>query len=294
MPCYHPLRAWLSKGYNNNGKRYMVFNKNSANDPTRPVELPCGRCIGCRLEYSRQWAIRCTHESQMHEENCVLTLTYNDENLPENGSLVKEDLQKFFKRLRKQLYPKQIRYFACGEYGEDFSRPHYHVIIFGHQFPDRKLFKTSKKGTRLYISEVLEKIWPFGHSLIGDYNFESAAYVARYMTKKIKGDQAEEHYQDRIPEFVLNSRKPPIGQSWFDKYKDDVFPNDFVIVNGKKISPPLFYTNQLPENLKKEIKKERKFEAIRHSDNATLKRLDVRHDVKMAKISLLRREFEND
>jgi len=142
MACYHPIQAWRSKKVNKEtGKRSIVFQRSEA-FVDMPVVVPCGQCIGCRLEKSRQWAIRCVHESKCHDDNIFVTLTYNNENLPKDGSLCLADLQKFMKRLRKK-YGAGIRYFACGEYGEKLKRPHYHVCIFGLNFPMR-----DKKGER--------------------------------------------------------------------------------------------------------------------------------------------------
>lgn len=162
--------------------------------PGEAVQLPCGQCIGCRLDYSLHWAVRCMHEAQMHDENCFLTLTYSDEHVPSSGSLDKGALQKFWKRLRKRFPERRIRYFACGEYGERLHRPHYHACVFGFDFPDRELFMM-REGIPLYTSEALAQCWPFGFCSIGDVTFESAAYVARYACKKITGEAASRHYE---------------------------------------------------------------------------------------------------
>lgn len=218
----------------------------------RPVQVPCGQCIGCRLEKARQWAVRCTHEAQMHSENCFITLTYNNENLPEDHNVSKRALQLFFKRLRKRYKGKGIRYYACGEYGDNFGRPHYHACIFGHDFTDKEQlrgcsFRFSKnhfqKGQihSLFKSEELADIWPYGFNTVGEMSFESAGYVARYTMKKITGEKADDHYQGRTPEFALMSRKPGIGAPWFEKYKNDVYPKDFFTLNGVKNRPPRYY-----------------------------------------------------
>jgi len=224
VPCYSPLTGYRSRVTGASGKRQIVF-KSSEGYLDQPVEVPCGRCIGCRLEYSRQWAVRCVHEASLYDENSFLTLTYSPENLPSNGSLVKRDLQLFFKRLRKSLPEKKIRYFACGEYGDRNGRPHYHVCLFNHNFRDRYLY-TVRDGVALYRSESLERLWPAGFSTIGDVTFESAAYVARYTMKKFKGDEDEKkkHYEicdsetgeihDLLPEFAIMSRRPGIGSGW--------------------------------------------------------------------------------
>ena len=175
----------------------MIFNPKYAYQADQPEKLPCGQCVGCRLERSRQWAIRCMHEAQMHEDNCFITLTFNPESLDDRSnpwSLDVRDFQLFMKRLRKK-YGAGIRFYHCGEYGELNKRPHYHACIFGFDFPDKRLWKVTNSGHRLYISESLDELWPFGFCTIGNVTFESAAYVARYIMKKVNGDAAADHYE---------------------------------------------------------------------------------------------------
>ncbi len=302
MTCYSPMKGWRSRSVNANGKRSIVFNRSSAFIDL-PLEIPCGQCIGCRLEKSRQWAIRCTHEAQLHGENSFITLTYSDDHLPGDRSLQLGDFQKFMKRLRKSIKEK-IRYYHCGEYGEQYGRPHYHACIFGHSFPDKKPWKTVNKEI-LYRSEALEKLWPQGYSSIGNVTFQSAAYVARYILKKITGDQAQEHYEymnpetgeitQRMPEYTTMSRRPGIGTGWFNKFNTDVYPSDEVIMNGKQMRPPKFYDglyeNQSPEKIKI-IKRQRKAEAALHTDDQTPERLKVRCQVQKSQIKLLPRKVE--
>jgi len=184
-------------------------------DPSKPVELPCGKCIGCRLEYSRQWAMRCMHEAQTNECNSYVTLTYNDKNLTyghNQATLVPKDLQLFLKRLRKKT-GKKISYYACGEYGDATKRPHYHLCIFGYDFPD-KIHVETKRDFKLYESRLLSGLWKAGIHRIGEVTFESAAYVARYIMKKQKG-ATKKIYSDLgiEPEFARMSLKPGIGAS---------------------------------------------------------------------------------
>lgn len=244
MPCYSPLTAYHGKDFNSSGKRSIVFNLSQARFGV-PISLPCGRCIGCRLERSRQWAIRIVHEGSLHEEKCFLTLTYDQQHLPSDGSLRFSDFQKFMKRLRKRVHPVQVRFFHCGEYGEQLGRPHYHCILFGFSFSDQILFKRgSEPSLNLYTSKVLSELWPLGFSTIGQVTFESAAYVARYVVKKFLGPGADAHYQGRKPEYTTMSRRPGIGSAWLQKFKDDVFPQDEVVVRGKKMAPPKYYRQQ--------------------------------------------------
>ena len=246
MSCFKPLTGWYSKHINPSGRRSIVFNRNEALDSYHSLSIPCGQCIGCRLEKSRQWAIRCSLESQLYDNSYFLTLTYDDEHLPSSGSLVPEDLQKFLKKLRRHIEyhgsDEKIRFFACGEYGDNFQRPHYHAIIYNLDIPDLKRFSTSFNGDTYYTSEIINQIWKNGYVIIGQVTFESCAYVARYVTKKITGDQADEHYNGREPEFVRMSRRPGIGAAWLDKYQTDVYPHDYIVIrDGIKVKPPKYF-----------------------------------------------------
>jgi len=292
MPCYHPMLAYRSREVNANGKRPIVFNPREAYSDLI-VTLPCGQCVGCRLERSRQWAIRCVHEAQMHKENSFITLTFDDEHLDPNGSLVKADFQKFMKRLRKRTGLK-IRYFHCGEYGEKFGRPHHHACLFGIDFPDKKLWKV-QNGVNLYNSAELSSIWKFGFSSIGDVTFESAAYVARYIMKKITGDMAPEIYKNRVPPYTTMSRRPGVGKEWYDKFSSDVFPDDHVVIrNGVICKPPKFYDNQLDEDQLDQVKQKRAIASRSRSENNSLGRLAVREKVKIAAIRQLKRDYEHE
>lgn len=246
MSCFKPLTGWYSKYKNPSGKRSIVFNSREALDPYHSLSIPCGQCIGCRLEKSRQWAIRCSLESQLYQNSYFLTLTYDDEHLPKSGSLVPDDLQKFLKRLRRYVEyhgsDKKIRFFACGEYGDNFLRPHYHAIIFNLDISDLKSFSTSFSGDIYYTSETINQIWKNGYVIIGEVTFESCAYVARYVTKKMTGSQADFYYEGRQPEFVRMSRRPGIGSAWLDQYKSDVYPHDYIVIrDGIKVKPPKYF-----------------------------------------------------
>lgn len=303
MPCYSPLKGWRSATPNLSGKRPITFNLKSAFIDI-PVTLPCGQCVGCRLERSRQWAIRCVHESQMHDDNSFITLTFNDQHLPDDNSLDIVVFQKFMKRLRKRLSPTLIRFYACGEYGEIYGRPHYHACIFGYSFPDKTPWKTTN-GVTIYRSALLEKIWPFGYSSIGNVNFQSAAYVARYILKKINGPDAMDHYEyinpetgeisNLKPEYTNMSRRPGIGSTWLSKYMSDIYPSDFVVINNKKMRPPKFYDAKFELFSPKEyalMKGKRKRDALIHEDDNTPERLEVKMSVQKSKIKNLPRNVE--
>lgn len=303
MPCYKPLQANYS--VRPDGKKSIRFSNVQAQlfefghkfCKEFSFSIPCGKCMGCRLERSRQMAVRCMHEAQMNYYNCFLTLTYSEKNLPKDGSLNKKHVQDFLKRLRFKYSDKTIRVYYCGEYGERLSRPHYHVILFNHDFSDKKFFK-KQLGCNYYVSDELEKLWTHGHCIIGDLTFESAAYVARYCTKKITGKDAEKHYGGRLPEFAQGSLKPGIGKTWLDKYGfSDVFSHDEVVMRGVKCKPPRYYDKQLekmdPERFQV-CKERRMLLAEDREDDATYARLVVREKCHEARFRKLIRSFEKD
>jgi hypothetical protein len=296
MPCYHPISAYQCADGS------IVFQERRWFNTVKTLSLPCGQCIGCRLERSRQWAMRCMHEAQLHEKNCFITLTYDNTHLPSDGGLHYKDFQLFIKRLRKKFGNSRIRYYMAGEYGENFGRPHFHACIFGHDFHDKKLWKRSPSGAMLYRSEDLEALWPFGYSSIGDVNFESAAYVARYIMKKVTGHNAKAHYTEtdpdtgeiitRKPEFNKMSLKPGIGYDWYKKYKSDVYPHDYVIIKGKKVKPPKFYDKKYKMDNPyefDEILYKREISGKLNSEDNTLERLIVKETVQNAKLQKLKR-----
>jgi len=179
-------------------------------------------------------------------DSSFVTLTYDDAHLyeiwQEKGcsTLVREHPQLFMKRLRKKL-GDGIRFYGCGEYGETTRRPHYHILLFNRDFDDKKFYKKAPRGENLYTSALLEELWPFGFNVIGDVSFDSCAYVARYVTKKLTGEDTEWHYGGRLPEFPMMSRRPGIGSGYFEKYKDEIYAHDSIVVNGVECTPPRYY-----------------------------------------------------
>lgn len=289
MACYHPFRVFKDP----------VTGQIDWNSRLHNLTLPCGRCVGCRLERSRQWAVRIMHESSLYDDNCFLTLTYDDENCPK--SLDYDHFQRFMKRFRKMYSSRTIRFYMCGEYGLENMRPHFHACVFNFDFPDKKIF-TIKRGNKIYISETLQKLWPYGFSTIGSLTFQSAAYVSRYIMKKVTGSMAEDYYT-RIdtetgevsfltPEFNKMSLKPGIGAGWFEKFKSDVYPHDYIVVNGKKMHPPRYY-DKLFEKYDQEEAEEvfeiRKEEAKKFWFDRSPKRLQAREEVTNAKLKRLKR-----
>lgn len=253
--------------------------------------------------------MRIIHEASLYDDNCFITLTYNDEHLPPDGSLVKSDFQKFMKRLRKFFQDRRIRYYQCGEYGQtddgQIGRPHYHACLFNLDFPDKELFSDSK-GNPLFISKTLEKIWGKGFAVIGDLTFESAAYVARYVLKKVNGHEAPDHYERvdittgevywLVPEYSTMSRRPGIGRDWYEKYKDDLFPSDEVPVPGSGVykKVPRYYETILAAEEPgehEEIKRLRQVFRDKHGHEYSPERLMAKYKVKKAQIQSLKKEL---
>lgn len=278
MPCRNINYAFRREGSADQPK--VIGQKKPENLPlgTELLELPCQQCTSCRLEKSRIWGARIAHEAAYLEEeyslySTFITLTYNEKWIPAYGSLVPEHLQKFIKRLRRDIAPRKIRYYGSGEYGSQcpkheikecpqcgpVQRPHYHAIILGYDFPDR-VYVGEREGLPVYYSEQLEKLWSdpktgdsYGFHEIGSCSFQSAAYCARYVMKKQTGKNAEEHYTrlcpytgnwyEVNPEFAHMSTKPGIGMDWFEKYKSDIYPIDQCPVPGRMANcrPPRYY-----------------------------------------------------
>lgn len=214
------------------------------------IEIPCGKCIGCRLRHAETWSIRCLLEAQRYKDNVFLTLTYDPDHLPYsvdedgvlNGTLKKRDLQLFWKRLRKALPREQhIRYFACGEYGDKTFRPHYHAIVFNFKPPDLEFYRRSPTGDIYYHSKWLDEIWENGAVIVGDVTKETCAYTARYVIKKAQDSSLNELYSDMNiqEEFIVMSRRPGIAA---DVYLNDVDFDSYDIHHISTDSGSISYT----------------------------------------------------
>lgn len=329
MTCYSPLKGFRGP-FNKNGKQPLVFSRGSARNRV-PVSMliPCGQCIGCRLKYSRCWAIRCIHEAQLNTRNCFITLTYDKEHLPSDRGLRLEDFQLFMKRLRKrfprpkkvkgQVQPKGISYFHSGEYGENFGRPHYHAILFNFDFLDRVFLKNTSSGFPIYTSELLSKLWGKGYVSVADVSFSSAAYIARYVLKKVTGKDSEEFYRtfDSVTgeivvlrkEYGTMSRNPALGKEWLEQYMSSVYPRDSVVVKTpkgyKEFGPPRYYDNLYEEKFGSEAFLELKKDRLRKAKMSFNRRKKIGDDkyyeslvneeiCKMRDVERLLRSLEND
>ena len=246
--------------------------------------------------------MRCVHESKVHSKNSFLTLTYDSEHVPKDMGLHVGDWQRFAKRVRKSV--GKFRFLMCGEYGDKNLRPHFHVCCFGQDFSeDRSVWQTKPDGSALFVSPKLGELWGNGFATIGAVSFQSAAYVARYTMKKVNGELAAERYLRsdgertwRVrPEFATMSRRPGLGSEWLERFWTDVYPDDFVVIEGRKVRPPAFYDNWLdakdPEMLDL-CKKKRIVEALKQSEHQTEDRLRVREKVVDAKLALHSRPLD--
>jgi len=201
-----------------------------------PLELPCGKCLQCRIARARVWATRCVHESAFHEHNAFVTLTYNKENLPPDKSLSKRELQLFFKRLRKNLdyfHGRRIKYYACGEYGQEKDeygvpkeRPHYHAIIFGiSPWGDDK--------------REVEEAWGKGFIYTGTVTYDSARYVAEYINKQYNGELAKRVYGERQIPFKIGSTG--LGKRYAEQESERIKKGLGLTVRGHHVTVPRYY-----------------------------------------------------
>lgn len=344
MSCKHPYMRWeagkdiwFTPAYDEAGNALTKTIRDGkiyyAN--TFAKMIPCKQCIGCRLDYSRDWATRIMLEcTNYRKEECwFITLTYDDEHIPENEtfeineetgeivgdyigwSLKPKDLTDFLKRLRRHweyhYNIDKIRFFGCGEYGGQTQRPHYHICVMGLPISKNMLehYKYNKLGQEIYICEEIEKIWGKGYAPIGSVTWESAAYVARYMLKKQKGPSAKDFYgrQGKIPEFTRMSRRPGLANNYYTQNHDDVYKNDEIIIPGKKartIKPPKYFDDLYdldnPEEFAK-IKAERERKAKLSAQNRKTKstitdkeQAELEEYKQVQKATLLKRNYENE
>lgn len=357
MTCFHPISAFYPAYADNDGKRYLKFGRRryelglTSRDwvwmyEEFPVgidyyeapydyplyfdskgeingfniKVPCGKCLGCRLDYSRMWATRSVNEAEIFGyDNCAfVTLTFNNDMLLRRSnpwSLNKTAFRSWVKRLRKAIkikYNKEIRIMACGEYGPKHLRPHYHMLIYGFNFPDKYVYQYRKLGHNdvfYYRSDFLEDVWrpahssdSFGFSVIGNVNFESSAYVARYVTKKLFGKYAEKVYKHKEPEFLTTSRNPGLGYGFLARYYKDIINNGYITLpNFHKVPIPRYYINKVQEIDYEIYNKYRidlfnkKIDNLFIKDvNSTRERLLVREELKKMQCDRLYRKYEFD
>lgn len=243
MRCYHPIPAWRAQRRSPGGSWPVTFNFNEGLKD-KPVDIPCGHCIGCRVNKAQTWTTRIMHESELHEHSAFITLTYDEANLPPHASLRPKDMVDFLKRLRKAAEPHHLRFFQVGEYGDRTGRPHHHLLLWGHRFAD--LRRHSEGKFPLDTSAELDRLWGHGFCYVGALTRESALYCAMYTTKRITGPKAAEHYGDRHPEYATMSRRPGIGSQWAKRWRSDIYPDGTItLAGGTKLPTPRLYDDHL-------------------------------------------------
>ena len=239
----------------------------------------------------------------MHSRNSFITLTYDDEHLPPDGGIHKAHWQRFAKRLRKRV--GEFRYYHCGEYGEKTGRPHYHALLFGYQFPDLVPHSRNARGDWLYTSELLEETWRAdrrgetgGHCYVGDVTFQSARYTAGYVTKKLTGAYADQAYGERQAPYATMSKHRKghrfggLGAAFADKYLSDMFPKDFITIEGRRYPIPRYYERWLPPDQLEKIREERIKKAS--DQDSSYERLKERERVAMRRDESSTRSRQRD
>lgn len=296
----------------------------------KPVQVPCGQCIGCRLEFARQWTDRCEKELmhpylplipelekvqagakvqqlEYRQESCFLTLTYDNEHLPDDKGLNKSDLQKFWKRFRKAHPLVRIRYLACGEYGDQLGRPHYHCIVFGYSFDGVEPWCKNELGQYTYVCKELSELWPLGLATVtNDVSRELIGYVARYVVKKINGDMSIAHYTDpetgviRQRNFSLCLVVRALVRIGSVKTQSKLWPT-VTPFSATAIAPlPRYFENKVlqiaDEATTKELltnKERRAIVARKKVEDNTPDRLSDREEIKLRRASLLSRKLDS-
>lgn len=235
-------------------------------------KVPCKECAGCQEAYSKEWATRCMLEAARYEHNYFITLTYDEYHIPKNdellnkktgevfendnweqGHLCPDHITKFNKDVREYWRTHYehtgIKFYASGEYGGLTRRPHYHMIMFNLpiKLEDLKIYKV-KNGHILWNCDILTKIWDKGFVGLAEVNWDTCAYTARYVMKKLKGKIEDEKYYENgmVPEFVRMSRRPGIGIDYFKEHMQEMYKNDEIILAGhaekiQPVKPPKYY-----------------------------------------------------
>jgi len=298
VSCYSPLKAFKTPA----GEVRIGI----APGDCYSLELPCGRCVGCKQDRARAWSIRITHEASLYDANRYVTLTYAPEAMPASLSLEYEHFQGFMKRLRRRVSGvtalpdggRPIRFFCAGEYGEQLRRPHWHAILFNMRFPDEVPYQAGKYMK--FRSVIAEELWALGFVDIGTVTPASAAYVAGYCLEKKYGASAADHYEDvvnvetgelssRRREFARMSLRPGIGALWYQRFKGDLFPADHAVQDGKAYKVPRYYLQLLERTadptLVEEIKYRRFLKAAEQPEESTPERRAVRCELAERKLA---------
>lgn len=287
-PVEHGLKS-TTMGFINSLRKdfpgYEYFEKLQAEQQTMGYKyewqkVPCGECEGCQENYSKGWAVRCLKEAEKYKHNWFITITYDDDHLPledgyitdpktgveyqymdpTQGHLEPDDLKKFIKDIRRYWQyhydEEEIRFFACGEYGGQTKRPHYHAVLFNIHIrqEDLDIYKIQTDGTTLWNCKILDNIWGKGYVVLAEVNWDTCAYVARYVMKKQGGVKQRCQYfeEGMTPEFIRMSRMPGIGLDYFESHLRDIYENDEIIIKGHRnkigaARPPSYYDRKFDE-----------------------------------------------
>lgn len=299
MSCYRPIVCFKPA---DGGSVSFVERKDH-----REIKLPCGNCIGCRIAKREAWAVRCWCESRMHRSNAFITLTYDEAHMPYDLSLDYSHVQKWLRAMRQAVGP--FSFFAAGEYGDAYLRPHYHVLAFGLDLADRVKCNSVFSRHDVFTSETVSRFWSKGFHTIGEVTYASARYCAVYTTKRIVGDMASDYYArvipttgecvSVVPEFGRMSLNPAIGLRWIKQYWRDVYVSgaDGIVIDGKVKAPPRFFDLWMAEFHPEEFEayKYRRFVAgADFSEHHSRDRLEVREVCAHAKQRFNRERYCNE
>ncbi len=309
--CTNPTPVWQYTKERGDGTLHPIMfkppNQVGLENPYKSFPLNCSKCISCRGTLASQWTSRYCNEYSMNEQNTVLTLSYSDENLPKYGSLNPDHTDKFLASIRRELLKKyniKIKYALIGEYGGLTHRPHYHILIFGWDPTDKEVYqKKTATSSALWLSEFIQKHWPYGLAFIGEFNQGTAQYVADHNSHKIRselaGIQEDEKNWVKHPitgeavelykEFVRRSTRPAIGKSWYDKYgKSDLYNTDSLVRDGIERQIPSYYDKQLRKenpDLYKTIKEKR----VANGENKTPETIEQQKNRKLFNEAMLKK-----
>lgn len=234
------------------------FSSISSRSPEhRYITLPCGKCFGCRSDNARMWSLRMMHEARYHSTNYFVTLTYADGSLPPGADLDYRDLRLFMVNARHYFQTPEcpFKYFACGEYGDKTLRPHYHFAGFDWKFDDLRPFKQTQSGW-YYLSESLREVWRHGHVIVAPLEWDCAAYIARYVTKKMHGPAVRtkntfDPETGELDKYTIERafQSKGLGLPWYTDNQDEVWNLDAVLFKNKYlVKPPRYYFKQLEKS----------------------------------------------
>lgn len=287
------------------GEAWAIPQADCPYERIRPISLPCGLCFGCRCDNARMWSLRMMHERRYHTDAWFITLTYSPQHMPANGDLNYRHLELFFKNARHHFQDGDVpfKYFACGEYGDQSLRPHYHFAAFSFTIPDlRRLFRTPG-GDWYYTSELLSSVWKYGHVIVGKLEWDSAAYIARYVTKKMHGSNIR--YLDtfdpdtgEVDHYSIERafQSKGLGLSWYLDNEDEIWRLDACLFkNEYLVLPPRYYFKKLQERNPELalIVKEARSQNREHLflDNSRDKELLYAMEAKRLQMQTLKRSF---